>query len=288
MKHPLTLSTFILALAISCSIDTDKALQQDTQGAFDRLYASIESSGSEDQTKVYLGEDVRLYWNVGDMISFFNKEMYNYQYEFKGNDGDRSGEFDKVSTIFHSKVPIDHVFAVYPYSSTTEIDDEEIICLYLPAVQTYSPGSFGRGANTMVSAGEDDNLFFKNTCGYLCFKFYAEGKSIKSVSLTGKGGEKIAGTATVTMEPGGDPVLAMSGQSSGTVAIECDEPVTLGSSAEEATQFWFVLPPVDFTDGLSVTLTDSEGNTFTKSTDKDFTIKRNSITRIAAFEVFCD
>lgn len=271
----------ILALsAVSCSKGD---VFPEVSGKYDTLFATMEQGGSEADTKVYLGEDIKFHWNAGDNISFFNKEMYNYQYVFKGEDGDRSGEFDKVKTVFHSKEEIEHVYAVYPYSRSTSISDEEVLTIILPSEQEYAVNSTGPGANTMVSAGDDENLYFRNVCGYICFKLCGEGVKVSSVTLQGNGNEIISGSANVTMEPGGYPEATMSDGGGSGITVSCPSPVSLDPL--EPVQFWFVVPPVSFSSGFSITVKDPEGRTFVKSTSKSFDIRRNVITRIAPIEV---
>lgn len=59
----------------------------------------------------------------------------------------------------------------------------------------------------------------------------------------------------------------------------------VGTTTEEATEFWFVLPPTKFTKGFTITVTDTDDGTFTKTTEKVFEIKRNTIKPISAMKV---
>ncbi len=67
--------------------------------------------------------------------------------------------------------------------------------------------------------------------------------------------------------------------------MEFDEPVKLGSSPEEATEFWFVVPPTIFKDGFTITLSDNQKGVFDKSTKSSLEIKRSIRSRMAALEV---
>ena len=279
----------VLLLAASCSLTGPDQVPELHDGAPDTVYATIEGSGNDSSTRVYLGEDIRLYWNADDRISYFDKETYNYQYRFSGNTGDRSGELKKVQTVFHTGQPLEHVCAIYPYDSRNAVDDGkdnyETMTAWFPAEQAYLEGSFGQGANVMVAKSEDSNLRFKNAGGYLCIKMYGENVSVATVSLKGNGNEPIAGKAYVRMDVGGTPETTMDGSAAGTVTVVCSDPVDLGPTAGEYTAFWFVIPPVTFNDGFTVTVQTKEGGSFEKSTAKSFDIKRNVITSMVPFEV---
>ena len=83
------------------------------------------------------------------------------------------------------------------------------------------------------------------------------------------------------------PVITMADDASTAVTLDCinnDAGVALGADAQNATEFWFCLPPVTFTDGIKITVNDMYGNTYTKQTSKTVTIERNKIQPMAALE----
>ena len=130
---------------------------------------------------------------------------------------------------------------------------------------------------------EDTFLSFKNACGYLKLKLYApEGAILKSIEVKGNNNEKIAGTATATIAFGEAPVVTMADDATTSITLDCGEGVTLGTTAETATEFWVVVPETTFTQGITITATDNLGGVFTKSTDKEVNIERNTIQPMAA------
>lgn len=73
----------------------------------------------------------------------------------------------------------------------------------------------------------------------------------------------------------------------GTIYLDCwdgarDGYVKLSNDAENPTSFWFVLPPTTFEGGITVTVHDTNGNTYTKSTDNAIAIERNIVQPMAA------
>ena len=161
MKHSVLYFVIVSTLVVSCSIqEKDFEIPNGRDEAI--FYASFERP-TEIDTKVYANEDLLLRWNADDCVSIFNKNTYNQQYQFTGKTGANAGGFKKVDTDeFVTGNAISHVVSVYPYQESTEISEGESLTLDLPAEQHYAEGTFGLGANTMVSVSEDNFLQFKN------------------------------------------------------------------------------------------------------------------------------
>ena len=248
--------------------------------------------GQNPQTRTYVGGENRdeVLWQNGDAISFFAGNIHNARYDYTGEGGTSQVEFDKDdkkpgstgSLILTSQ-------AVYPYNENVTVvyeDGIDKINLTYPTTQKYAPNSFGKDANIMVAAGKsnvDDKLYFRNACGYLVIKLYGAGTTVKSVTLSSVGGtDKIVGNAVVVASNNAAPVITMADDASTAVTLDCGEGVALGADAEHATEFWFCLPPVTFTDGLRITVTDTNDEAYTKQTNKTVNITRNDVQPMAA------
>ena len=271
-----------VALAASCSVQEDdfKAPVQDDV----IYYASFEQPS--EGTRVYANEDLYLRWTGDDRVSIFGTNTFNQQYRFLGETGDNSGGFSKVEGAeYVTGNPIPHTVSVYPYQEGAKISEDEVLSLTLPAEQHYAENTFGLGANTMVSVTEDNFLQYKNAGGYLVLKLYGDGVSVSSITLKGNNGEKLAGKANVTMPLDGTPSVVMADDAITTVTLTCEKPVQLGLTEEESTQFWFVIPPVTFEEGFTVTVTNSAGESYVKSTTKSYSISRSTLSRMSALKV---
>lgn len=271
-----------IALVASCSTQEEdfNTLQPDDVVFF----ASFEQP-AEDGTRVYANEDLLLRWTADDRISIFGMNTYNQQYKFLGETGDNSGGFSKVDGAeYVTGNPISHTVSVYPYQASTKITEDEVITVTLPSEQHYAENSFGPGANTMVSVSEDNFLQYKNVGGYLMLKLYGEGVSVSSITLKGNNGEKLAGKATVAMPLDGTPAVVLAEDATDQITLVCDSPVALGATAEESKDFWFVVPPVTFSEGFTVTVS-GNGGVFEKSTEKTVIIERNKLSKMAPIEV---
>lgn len=241
----------------------------------------------DDVTKTYVEESKYLRWHEADLITAFYGNTLNRQYKFNGKTGDNSGTFSLIpSGELGTGNELGAIYAIYPYDAGAIITDKGEISLTLPATQLYAENSFGKDANTMIAVTEsveDTFLGFKNACGYLQLKLYNEsGARLKSVEVKGNNGEKIAGSATVTIEFGGVPTVVMGNDATTTVTLDCGEDgIALGTTAETATELWVVLPEVAFEGGITITATDTEGGTFEKSTTNPVAITRNDIQPMA-------
>ena len=286
MKKGLFLPLMTCLLAVSCSIHEidpmDTVLPTDVV-----FYASLESY-SEPDTRVHVDQKVKMLWDEKDQISIFNKSTKNQQFEFTGKTGANAGGFKEVMTPSGPGDDMSFICAVYPYQSSTRINKEGVMTLTLPKDQAYRDGTFGLGANTMVSSTEDNMLKFKNVGGYLVLKFFGEGVSVSSVKLEGNNQERLSGTATLTPAVGKLPAISMSPTAATSVTLNCEEPVDLSATKEEASQFWLVVPPTTFTQGFTLTVTDPNGREFVLKTPAKLSVSRNDVLRIAPIEVVFD
>ena len=280
MKNGFFLLSLACLSAASCSV-RELDIKAPASYGDEVFYATLESQESD--TKVYLDENIKILWDEEDQVSIFNKTSHNQQFEFTGETGDNAGTFNKISEPGGPEEALPFICAVYPYLNDTKVNREGVLTLTLPAEQAYREGSFGPGANTMVSVTEDHLLKFKNVCGYLVLKFYGEGVAVKSVKLEGNNGELLSGKAKMTPALNSAPSITMEKAGAGTsITLNCETPVVLGKTKDEAVQFWMVVPPTNFSKGFKLTVTDSEGNEFVKETSANLTIARNGVLRISA------
>ena len=284
MKRLLTLLALVLCSCAETFVGEEIA--RPNNGNLPDLTAAF---AEDDNTRTYIEDGKYLRWNEDDRLTIFFGNTLNRQYKFNGKTGDNSGTFSLVPDgMLGTGNAFDRIYALYPYNADARISDEGIISLTLPAEQTYAENSFGCGANTMIAVTEnleDTFLAFKNACGYLKLKLYnAEGATIKSIEVKGNSGERLAGAATATIAFGEAPIVTMAESATDTITLNCGEGVALGTTAETATEFWVVLPATTFTEGLTITATDTEGKVFEKSTTKEVVIERNAIQPMAALE----
>ena len=291
MRNVFLLVSFFLF--ISCTAEIDQVIYSSKAKALGEktvFYAMTESSQSPDSpsTKVYADENMKVLWNEGDQITIFNKITYNHGFEFDGEDGDTAGGFEQFTdepSGFYTVGDLDFYYAVYPYNTGTKINNSGQMTVMLPSEQTYKENSFGIGANTMVAVSDSPRLKFKNVGGYLSLRLYGDNVKVSRVTIKGNNGEKIAGKAKVTIPLGGVPTTVMDNSATDEISIVCDPAVQIGADAEHYTDFWFVIPPVTFSGGFAITVTDELGGTFVMTTTRNLTVTRNHLDWMNPLEV---
>ena len=225
------------------------------------------------------GDGFKMAWSDDDEIAIYtrvNKTKYAYD--------PAAQVFTKVSDNAGARLE-DYYYSVYPYTAASQKINAGTVSLDMPITQKYAVNSFGKGANTMVAicpkpteaSSEPVELQFKNVAGYLRLYLYGDNITIKSIELKGNNDEILAGQANVAIAEGVAPDFSWAAASGKTLLLSCDEGVKIGSSAAEATAFWFVVPPTVFEDGFRIRVTDSAGRVMQKSLDTKFEIKRNIV-----------
>ena len=270
----------VLCLAVSCTVNApDKRTPSET------FYAEIEPVEAP-ATKVYADAQLRVLWDADDRITVFNKYTFNQEYRFSGRSGANSGEFGVVDNgSIHTGNDLENVYAIYPYQSSTEISNDGLIGFDLSSTQVYREDSFGKGANVMVSATGDNNLRFKNLCGYISFQFYGTDLSVSSIRLKGNNSESLSGHVTVTATVDALPELSFNGSECGKeIELYCENPVQLASTADDATVFWMVIPPTVFENGFTLMVQTNRG-VYKRKLHKEVEISRNKRTKMSAIEV---
>ena len=285
MRKSVILSLGVIAVLAGCQFE--ESYQEDSLNGFD---VSLESIISEPETKTYADEQHLVVWHNDDRVSVFEKKEYWEEYKYTGRTGTTGARLTKLSSEGSGTGgDLDYYYAVYPHSELNGFNSQGHLLLTLPHEQPYDEFSFGRGTNLMVSSSEDDSFKFKNIGGYLVFKLYGEGVSVSSIRLAGNSEEEITGDIDVVISPGVDPVTKMStaryAEKYNDAVLVCDPPIALGATAAEYKEFWFVLPPMTFEGGFSIEVTTADGDVWTKTTEKSWTITRNHYTPVSAMEV---
>lgn len=290
MTKRLFLLTFWAICAMSCSV-----LEDDKSEVFNghRTYYAALEQPSTPETKVYVDDNLRLHWDAGDLINVFDGYNYGFRNRFKGETGSTSGEFEnEEENVFVVGDNIDFICAVYPYVKNLQLDNKGCPVNYpLPSVQTYRENSFGKGASTLISMGEivpaneTPVLAFKHVCGYLSLKLYGDDVAVSSIVFEGNKGESIAGMAKIGVSLDEAPSVESFTSPESSITLKCDEPVTVGNTAETATAFWLVIPPTKFEDGFTVTVKYNNGEVFQRKLTRSFEINRGCLSRFKALKV---
>ena len=273
---------FLLALLVSgCS--QEEMLKGVTSASSGRIFTT---SFEQKDSRTFVKDGYLSRWTANDRISLFDSNTQNLEYKFDGETGDSEGTFSMVNISGGTGSSLTSNYAVYPYSKDVQIAADGKITTTLPSEQHYAENSFGVGDNTMVAVTQntdDTFLTFKNVCGGLKFQFYGDDVTVKSVILMGNNGELISGNATIKAAYDENPILTMADDATTTITLDCGENgVKIGATADEATAFWMVIPPVTFEKGVTIKVKDMEGKVFTQTIDKQLLTERNVVKPMSA------
>ena len=251
------------------------------------LHATIEDDAS---TKTVMDENNNITWSEGDQIIAFMKSSYGHKYKLISSFvGKTYADFEPATSAggnLSAGTEWNHNVVYYPYSADVEAiksGDNYTLSVVLPSEQTYAAESFANGAMAMVAVSENNNITFRNILGGMKFQLKGTQK-VKSIMLEGKNIEKLSGAATVTAYTDETkPAITMGPGASTSVTLNCGSGVQLNES--KATEFIISLPPVLFSKGFTVVVTDTESKTYTVETDKANTVLRSSILNMPAFKL---
>jgi DNA repair exonuclease SbcCD nuclease subunit len=263
----------VFAILTSCQMheDLEPVLNHDV------LYAAIDDF---EQTRTMMDKS-NLFWTEGDQIVAFMKSSKGLKYQISASSaGSNSAVFENVSGMNPSPgTRIVHNIAYYPYGSkvaVSKLGDNYIVDAVLPADQIYAPNSFGKDSFPMVAVSDSDHFLFKNVCGAIKLQVTGNHK-VASVRIEGKNNEKLSGSAVVAIFPDGSvPSITMTSGSNKYVVLNCGtQGVQL--SQDSVTDFIISLPPVNFSKGFTVSITDVDGKVRQYETDEPNTILRSGV-----------
>jgi len=286
----LALSAAVLA---SCQKNEETALVLENEV----FTASVESFDA--QTKTSMTQDRQVVWSQDDRLAIFQGSTLADEYKVAdAGEGNANATFvlvtdnSEVNGDFSAGVEVPRNIAHYPYASglsitASTIDDEgtsyKITGYELPETQYYAAGSFGNGAFPMTavtSSMSDHNLKFRNLLGAMKLRLKGT-QTVKSIKVEGKNNEKLSGAAVITAYATNlTPAITMAETAGTSVTLDCADGVRLNEST--ATDFFIALPPVLFSQGFTVTVTDDASQTYTFSADVANTVLRSSILTMPA------
>ena len=274
---------YILMMLLSaCVFSCQKAeFIPESDSADIDFHASIEPVAA---TKTSIGQDNGILWSEGDQVLVFRKTDLGVRYQIKDQYvGTSKGSFSEVAGSADAEdqgsvQELKHNVALYPYSSSVRcVNDGESyeLNVLIPETQIYAEGSFAEGSFPMVAVSSGNNLSFKNICGGLKLQFKGVDK-IMSITLEGLAEEPLCGESVVTAySDGSDPTVIVSSTGAKNVTLDCGDGVQL--DPDSPTSFIISLPPVSFTTGMKITVTDADGLSRTLTNTSENTIRRSSI-----------
>lgn len=276
-------------LYTSCSTEMPEETISQTREIPQSIVVNFESD-----TRVHL-ENGKTTPTVGDLFYVFNKINHCDTYIYNGNtneDGKAIIEFrdttgytqhtamDKLVIIYNESQPELYVNNGSPTTATVVVKSS----------QKYTKDSYAISAAPMVSVSDDNgSVMFKNICGWVKLSLTGNGETIKKIEFSGNNNEGLAfGSNPPTKIDVNDLSVYSVGHPFKKLTMTFDndnkednwDTATLSSTP---TDFYFSMPPVEFTNGFTVKITCTDGTEMTKSTSKKIKINRNEIQAMEPF-----
>ena len=173
--------------------------------------------------------------------------------------------------------------AFYPYSETLR-DSCGVFIFSLPQTQKYVAGSFDPQATPMVAkALWGESFDFQNLCGILALQIKGE-ETVESITFIGKDAAgtmmPVSGRYKVDMAYESEPSIT-SDSNQRSVTLECETPVVL--SKDEATPFYFVLPPATYS-SFYIMIHTADGKVMFREGTNPLTVARSHVKPTSALK----
>lgn len=231
----------------------------------------------------FIGEDTKtsldgykVLWSKNDKIEIFSKEDYRPScFVLKTGAGTSKGTFSGNAFIPSG-------IAKYPFIAEDTYSDG-VIRTSLPSTQTYASESFSPGTLPMAAVfNEGGHPEFHSLCAVVKVSILGTYTISSIVLKTNSESVKVTGSAVIGFN-GGVPVLSMdssSNLSSSSVELNCK--TTL--SPDKFTDFYIVVPPQNYKDGITVTVNSPSGS-ISKSSSSNPELKAGRIYSLPPFEM---
>lgn len=286
MERKKTFIVCILLIVALTSCSQDEQLSTSIQrivftGQIERL-----------ESRVILGDDFMMNWEIQDQISIFPGYNINSLHEIKSID--TSGRANFGQAIRFNEVQEENAtkmsanYAVYPYYDENSLSSNEIITCKVPESFDYSGMGSSIKHALMVAKSTSNSLSFTNAQGILRLRLNARqpflfGK-VKYIQLVSNSDEKpLSGTATMDYSSDEKPCAKISPDGNKTLTIHLSEnlqnklPAT--QNDEYATYYIPIVADEYKANDITMVIHWAEENIkpYSKHIGIDFTIKRNTI-----------
>ena len=228
------------------------------------------STAPTDETKAgYSLAENKTVWEFGDIIGCFAEYCNNIRFT---NSAENTNFFN--GSIWGSP---DIFYMYFPYDQTATLEGTTLTSTY-PSDQTLNEGTYS--TNPSMGACVESltsGVTFRNACALLKFSVTTDvARTLVQATFTGNREEPIAGTFTMDLASD-TPVMAVADDGATTITMTGEVNMTSGQSYD----FYMPLPPTTFSEGITIKLTDTDGNVYKKEFTTPLVLKRNGAVAIS-------
>lgn len=276
MKHTyiiFCLSLLLLSLAGCKQDELQSSHQSDT-----RLTSVKATTSAAVKSRTQLSGNAVI-WEQSDAIGIFsNATAEAVRYDLTEIQGDEA-RFESETGVSGEEF-----YAFYPYSAQSAVDGTKI-SYRLTDGQDYRAGSFDTGDCPMVAKSTNSDFRFLQTCGIIRLRLTGT-MAVSAIRLQGNNGEALAGDGTIDVASDA-PVFTIDGNGDKQTTIQLRTSANVQLSESGVTEFYFVVAPQTFTQGITVDITgtiNGKEQTIRKQTQKSITVTRSVISSFAAVD----
>lgn len=276
MKHTyiiFCLSLLLLSLAGCKQDELQSSHQSDT-----RLTSVKATTSAAVKSRTQLSGNAVI-WEQSDAIGIFsNTTAEAVRYDLTEIQGDEA-RFESETGVSGEEF-----YAFYPYSAQSAVEGTKI-SYRLTDGQDYRAGSFDTGDCPMVAKSTNSDFRFLQTCGIIRLRLTGT-MAVSAIRLQGNNGEALAGDGTIDVASD-TPVFTIDGNGDKQTTIQLRTSANVQLSESGVTEFYFVVAPQTFTQGITVDITGSvngKEQTIRKQTQKSITVTRSVISSFAAVD----
>ncbi|MCQ2336606.1 MAG: hypothetical protein MJ010_05455 [Paludibacteraceae bacterium] len=273
MKKLIYMAGAALVMLASASCEKKETVKE-AQSSVEKVDMVFTATSDNGGLKTTIVDNTKAVWSSTDNLKVFTAEDQTGSVcNYKSGAGTATAEFEGQCA---KKGPWT---AICPAGKGTGFADGTIT-FTMPENQTYATNTFADGAMPCVAYSETNTFNFKHSFGVLKLSLKLKsGKtgSVKSITVTTKGSEKLNGTFTVNPQTSAAATYSTGGTSS--VTLNC---TSVALSESTATDFWIVVPEGAFASGFDVTVTPTSEDLLpaTLSTTKANTITAGEVNKM--------
>lgn len=244
------------------------------------ITASLEvdepAEGEESRTSLTDDGSGKIIWSEGDAIGAISADGTITQCTVANVNG--------ANATF--EVPTDTKWAIYPYVSATFNTTNNTLAYTLPNTRTVdgSKKVFGNKENVMCAHLLNNNLSFRNLCGYIEVKLKGTG-TVKHVALRNNSGtwDALSGLGTIDFSDADEPKITTGTDHGSTYNFSYATCSNVALSTEEATSFYFIVPPRTY-NNLNICILTDKGS-YSITSQNTITVNRSQIRPLSAINI---
>ncbi|MBR0532128.1 MAG: hypothetical protein IJJ96_05920 [Bacteroidales bacterium] len=278
MRHSV-LCKWLIPLSVivaSCSQEKESELFEKRDLV---ISASQEPTWAENpETRTVLVDGVNVHWSPSDKILVFSAGK-SEAFTSSNTEVSETANFVGTIDIPESSASDPYVRALYPYTSSASMQGGTVATA-LPTSQRGFAGTFDDDLVILASRGIPPtesgsstvsmDMVFKHVCSGI--KFSLTRDDIKRVKLTSRGGEAVAGSFAFKWNNGGDPIVSSVTSPSTSVTVSAPT----GEAFTPGVWYYIVTLPVDFSTGVTFTLTNSDNISAERVIETAFSLGRGA------------